>query len=116
LAQFLNVMGCGVRQVALALSPNVLIGVELRGIRRKPVHLESGVTDGKILFHQAPAMNRTAVPQQHDWSVKMTLEVAKKLHNLNARDVLAMKGNYKPNLPRWGETVRAEIVEMRSLR
>jgi hypothetical protein len=38
-------------------------------------------------------MDRTAIPQQHDWLVKMALEVAQKLHNLNACDVLAMKGN-----------------------
>jgi hypothetical protein len=77
----------------LALSPNVFIGIEFRGIRGKPVHLESSVTASKILFHQAPAMDRTAIPQQHDWLVKMALEVAQKLHNLNACDVLAMKGN-----------------------
>ena len=80
----------------LALSPNVFIGVEFRGIRREAVHMESAVTAGKVLLDQTPAMNRTAIPQQHDWLVKMALEVAEELHDLNTRDVLAMKTNIQP--------------------
>ena len=43
-------------------------------VRREPVHVQSGVTAGKVLLHQTPAMNRTAIPQQHDWLVKMALD------------------------------------------
>jgi hypothetical protein len=93
LTQFVNVLGCGVRHGVLALSPNVFIGVEFWGIRREPVHVESAATVGKVLLDQTPAMNRTAVPQQHDWRLKMALEVAEELHDLNTRDVLAMKSN-----------------------
>jgi hypothetical protein len=80
----------------LALSPNVFIGVEFRGIRREAVHMQSAVTAGRVLLDQTPAMNRTAIPQQHDWLVKMALEVAQKLRNLNVCDVLAMKTNVQP--------------------
>ena len=58
--------------------------------------MESAVTAGKVLLDQTPAMNRTAIPQQHDWRLKMALEVAQKLHNLNTCDVLAMKTNIQP--------------------
>ena len=78
------------------MSPNVFIGVEFRGIRREAVHMESDATVGKVLLDQTPAMNRTAIPQQHDWRPKMALEVAQKLHNLNTCDVLAMKTNIQP--------------------
>jgi hypothetical protein len=55
--------------------------------------MESAVTAGKGLLDQTPAMNRTAIPQQHDWLVKMALEVAQKLHDLSACDVLSLKAD-----------------------
>ena len=72
-AQLVNVLRRCICQVALALSPNVLIRVEFRGIRGEPVHVESTLPAGKVLRHDPPAMNRPTVPQQHDGSVKVPL-------------------------------------------
>jgi hypothetical protein len=48
--------------------------------------------------------------------VKVPLYVAQKPENLDTYDVLAMKQNIQAQPAATGDTVRAEIVEMRSLR
>ena len=82
-----------VGQAALALRPNVFVGIELRGIRREAVDVKSPATAGEVLIHQPPAMYRTTVPQKHDWSMEVALQVAQKVDDLDARDVRSMKTN-----------------------
>jgi hypothetical protein len=82
-----------VGQVALALRPNVFVRIELRGIRREAVHVKVPATVGEVLLHQPPAMYRTTVPQQNDWSMEVVLQVAQKVDDLDARDVRSVKTN-----------------------
>lgn len=72
------------------MSPHVFDRIQLRRVGRQALHHHPPLGGGDILLDQAAAMNRRAVPQHHQFSGNVPLEVAEKLDNLKAFDAASV--------------------------
>lgn len=75
-----------VRQLALGLRPDELIGIELRCVTRKAVRLHSGMAAEKGLNVATP-MDCPAVPKQDDFPAEMTEQLSEERDDFGPRDV-----------------------------
>ena len=84
-----------VRQLALCLRPDELIGIELRRVAWKAVDLDPATALEKCSDVPTP-MNLAAIPQQEDLTSEVTEQLAKKHDDLGAGDVAHMEIEIQP--------------------
>lgn len=89
--QIFDVLWNDVRQGAvLGLIPNILHGIEVRRIRRKPFDMEPG---GPLLKQSSSGgtMSRQAVPHQNDGSAQMPMDFAHEANKILGPRVVVQK-------------------------
>ena len=64
----------GMAEMLFDMAVTTLLGVQVRGGRREPCHVELGLR-GEIRLHDDCAMRGGAVPDHDHWSGKMSLEM-----------------------------------------
>jgi len=101
--EFRGVFRSAVGQGMFGLGPDKFIGVELRGIGRKGIDVESGLVVNKVA-NQLALVDGSTIPEQDHRSPKMVQEVAQKPDNLHARDVdpVELHLESQPLIP-WGD-------------
>jgi len=85
-----------VRQIALAMRPNILNRIELRSIARKSINMETGrfIQECRNI---CSLMNRSTVPYENHLFAHMAQQIAKKTGNFMPRDVMRVKTDVKPD-------------------
>jgi hypothetical protein len=94
LHEFIKVVGPSVGKVALVVSPDELVGVELRGIRGKAVDVQARIVVQKLLDVLA-SVDGGPIPQEHNGPRDVAQEVAKENGDLDLGDVLRVKVKIK---------------------
>jgi hypothetical protein len=74
--------------MALTVRPYVFGGVQLRGVRREAIHVQSSVAAAYVVLHEASVMDRSAIPDQYDWSREVAHQAAEKRHDFYTADVV----------------------------
>ena len=77
----------GIAEMLFDIAVTTLLGVQVRGIRREPFHVELGMC-GEILLYDDRAMRGGAVPDHDHWSGKMALEMLQGDHPIRTPDGL----------------------------
>ncbi len=75
-----------VRQISLEVCPDKFIGIKLGGVSREVEGMNSRVFR-KELMHDFGSVNRTSVPEKHDWAFNMTAKVHEELSDLPGSDI-----------------------------
>src|SRR5262245_41728400 len=89
LAEFMDIRGCEVAQLAiLGPTPDVFVGVGVRGVCREVLHDHLGVPGQPLLDHLRPAVDLAAVPDDRPWPTYLALELSEEQHHLFAMEVL----------------------------
>src|SRR5262249_12665719 len=79
-----------VRQLALGLRPDVLIGIEFRRVTRKAVHFHAWMSLEKDPT-LPPPVNFPAIPQQDERSPEMAEQLPEESDDLGTRNVAQVK-------------------------
>ena len=108
--QLTKVFWCAIGQVMLELGPDELVGIQLGGIGREPMHVQPRVSAQERRDVVAP-VNRAAIPEQLDRPAEVPQEVAEKHHDLRPVMFAGWTCMYNPMRVRWGDTDRAEIAD-----
>lgn len=91
-----------VSHMVFKIGPNELIGIELRGIRRKMVGTDALMACKESLNFRRP-VNHASVPQEHKTFAKMSKQMLKETHNFSVADVTSrMKTDIKLDTPSFG--------------
>jgi hypothetical protein len=85
--KFVNADRGGIAEMLFDIAVTTLLGVQVRGVRRKPFHVELGMR-GEILLHDDRAMRGGAVPDQDHGSGKMALEMLQGHYHIRTPDGL----------------------------
>ena len=84
-AEFARTGGLSIAQVLLDMAMAPLLGIQIRGIGRKPVHLDLRVPP-QILFDHRRTMGAEPVPDQHQGAGNVSLEVTEGHHDSISAD------------------------------
>ena len=81
--QFREVLGAGIREfVVFAMAPDVLRGIQFRGVGGQVLHVDATVLGRDEVLHQPAAMGRQTVPHQQQFPRNMPQQVFEKRHHL----------------------------------
>jgi hypothetical protein len=83
-AKLIHADRCGIAEMWFDMAVTTLLGVQVRGVRWEPFHVEFGMR-GEILLHDDRAMRGGAVPNQDHGSGKMALEMVPGCHHVRTR-------------------------------
>jgi hypothetical protein len=94
-----KLFGNAVSHMVFKIGPNELIGIELRGIRRKMVGMDAAVI-GNEPFNLRRSVNHAPVPQEDKTFAEMPKQMSEKKDNFMVADVATrVKANVKLNTP-----------------
>lgn len=85
--KLVNADRSGIAEMLFDIAVTTLLGVQVRGVRREPFHVELGMC-GEILLDDDRAMRGGAVPDHDHWSGKMALEMSQGDHHIRPPDGL----------------------------
>jgi hypothetical protein len=85
--EFVNARRRGIAEMLFDSAVAALLGVQVRGVRREPFHVDLGML-GEILLHNKCAMRGRAVPDHDHRPGKMPPEMLQGHHHLRAPDGL----------------------------
>lgn len=91
MVELIDVLRCAVGQLSFTVSPDMLIGVELWRVGRKPMHVQPMAILPQVVLHESTAVDRPAVPNYHDRSAQVAQQHPEELYDLHAGDVLSVK-------------------------
>lgn len=85
--KLVNADRSGMAEMLFDMAVTTLLGVQVRGVRREPFHVELGMR-GAIRLHDDRAMRGGAVPDHEHWSGKMALDMLQGHDHLRTPDGL----------------------------
>jgi hypothetical protein len=85
--KLINADRSGIAEMLFDIAVTTLLGVQVRGVRWEPFHVEIGMR-GEILLDDDRAMRGGSVPDHDHWSVKMALEMLQGDHHIRPTDGL----------------------------
>jgi hypothetical protein len=77
----------GIAEMLFDMAVTTLLGVQVRGVRREPFHVELWMC-GEIRLDDGRAMRGGAVPAHEHWPGKMALEMVQGAHHIRTPDGL----------------------------
>lgn len=98
-SQFSDMFVGAVRHVPFPMSPNLLRRIQLRRIRREPMHSEPTMSAKEVLGNPT-CMRSTSIPKQYDRPAQMTQQMPQKPNDFRAFDVMAMKTDIQSKPPK----------------
>ena len=78
------------------MAPHILDRIEFRRISRKAFQDNAPSGGGDVIFDEQTAMDRCAIPKDHDFAGEMALQVPEKLNDLGAFDAALVDLKVKP--------------------